>query len=110
MIAIDLLALAGLVSVPASVGLGLALWKTRMELRVRRELFRALADSVEHAPTAADARRLEQAVEAMALDVERLAESQRFTARLLADRDTTLRLAERSQRTPADASRVNTPH
>jgi hypothetical protein len=47
--------------------------------------------------------RIEQIVEASALEIERMAESQRFTAKLLAERSTGLSV-ERS------ASRIVTPH
>ena len=51
--------------------------------------------------------RLEQAVEAIALEVERISEGQRFTTKLLSDR-AAAEPAARMQ--PSDAPRRVTPH
>jgi hypothetical protein len=76
----ELFAVIGFFALSLSIGLGIALWITRGELR------RLLA---EHRPAAASTdrlERLEQAVEALALEVERVSEEQRFMTRLLAER------------------------
>jgi predicted oxidoreductase len=51
--------------------------------------------------------RLEQAVESIALEVERISEGQRFTTKLLADRAQAEQLRSVS---PADPIRHRTPH
>lgn len=60
-------------------GMGVALHYTRKELR-------RLRGEAEPQPSNARLDRLEQAVDAIAVEVERLAEGQQFAARLLADR------------------------
>lgn len=50
--------------------------------------------------------RLEQAVESIALEVERISEGQRFTTRLLAERAQ----ADRAGKVPAAERRNATPH
>ena len=111
MTALDLLAVAGIVSVPLSIGLGVAWWGARAELRHLRELTRALAERPGRGRGAADARSLEEAVEAVAVDVERLAEGQRFVARLLAERGAPQPPgASRAQPPAPFPPRVVTPH
>jgi hypothetical protein len=103
---VHILATLGAVAVPIGVGFAVAWWNARTEARHFRDLARVLAERREVGPAVGDPRRLEQAVDAMALEVERLAEGQRFVARLLADRSA----ADRPQpRSPAPA-RVVTPH
>src|SRR5206468_7408493 len=51
--------------------------------------------------------RLEQAVESIALEVERISEGQRFTTKLLADR---AQAEEVRSAAPADPIRRSTPH
>ena len=52
-------------------------------------------------------RAIEHTLEAVALEVERISEGQRFTTRLLGERPAT---AAPSARGPAELSRVPTPH
>lgn len=106
MTVIDLLALAGMASIPTSIGLGMAWWSARTELRVRRELTRGWPEPPSRHDGASDTRRLEEAVDAIALEVERIAEAQRFVARLLAERAET----ERALPSPSSPPRVITPH
>jgi hypothetical protein len=75
----ELFAVLGLFMTPLAIAMGVSMYYTRKELnRLRRE----------EAPRARDDRmdRLEQAVDAIAVEVERLAQGQQYTARLLADR------------------------
>jgi hypothetical protein len=75
----ELFAILGLFTTPLVIAMGVSMYYTRKELnRLRRE----------EAPRARDDRmdRLEQAVDAIAIEVERLAQGQQYTARLLADR------------------------
>jgi hypothetical protein len=75
----ELFAILGLFTTPLVIAMGVSMYYTRQELkRLRRE----------EAPRARDDRmdRLEQAVDAIAVEVERLAQGQQYTARLLADR------------------------
>jgi hypothetical protein len=108
MTALDLLAIAGVVSVPASISLGVAWWSARQEIRHLRELTRSLIDSPERGGRPANRRELVQAVDEIALEVERLAEGQRYVARLLAERSGDERLGSRGQSGPPP--RVITPH
>ena len=75
----EFFALIGLVAGPLSIALSVAMYYTRKELnRVRNEAVpRGRDDRME---------RMEQAVDAIAAEVERLAQQQQFTQRLLADR------------------------
>ena len=58
-----------------------------------------------------DFRRLETAVEAIAIEVERISESQRYTVALLNDRNPPREEAHREGRGPAAAlPRITTPH
>jgi hypothetical protein len=50
---------------------------------------------------------VEQAINAMSVELERIAEGQRFTARLLAER---LPAADLNSRPAGEPRRVNTPH
>jgi hypothetical protein len=89
--------------VATAVGFAVA-WR-RAVRRARHDEARLPASTLDTARIAG----LEQAVEGMALDVERIAEGQRFTARLLAE------VHERVARPqlpdqPAAPARVITPH
>jgi hypothetical protein len=53
--------------------------------------------------------RLEAAVDAIAVEVERISESQRYTVSLLSDR-LPARPVDRLGELPAGVKRVNTPH
>ena len=77
-------------------------WARTRERALRAELTR------QRLPQDTDARfdRLQQAVEAMAVEVERISEAQRFTAKLLAERTPPAVAAER----PRAPERVITPH
>lgn len=48
-------------------------------------------------PSAARLERMEQAIEAMAVEIERISEGQRFTTKLLTEQNESLRLAARSR-------------
>lgn len=73
------------------------LWMKRMEMQRHSLPITALGQQME---------RIESAVEVIALEVERISEAQRFSARLLAERDPSrLPVAAR-----APESRITTPH
>ncbi len=100
----ELFAMIGLFTLPLSVGFAIAWWNARKELRLRREIHLQLG-----VRPSADTRQLEAAVEAIALEVERLAEGQRFVAKVLSERSS----VERSRERPGGSSgspHVNTPH
>lgn len=75
----EFFAVIGLFAGPAVVALSVAMYYTRKELNRLR---------AESSPRMRDDRmeRMEQAVDAIAAEVERLAQQQQFTTRLLADR------------------------
>ena len=75
----EFFALIGLVAGPLSIALSVAMYYTRKELNRLR---------AESSPRMRDDRmeRMEQAVDAIAAEVERLAQQQQFTQRLLAER------------------------
>ena len=102
---IVILAFLGLVSTPAAIALAIAWRNARRELEIRRELGHSALGR-----QGGESSRLEQAIDAMAIEIERITEGQRFMTRLLAERTA----AERSprERTPLPASepRVITPH
>ena len=85
----------------AATTLGFAVAWIRARERAIRAEHRAAP-----APGGVDARfdRLEHAVEAMAVEVERMAEGQRFVSRLLAER------SEQGREAGARPARVITPH
>lgn len=74
--------------------------------RVVREVLDALPSSDEQQLTNQQLHRLSQAVDVMAVEIERLSEGQRFTARLLAERASTQFSKQSAERTPG----VITPH
>lgn len=89
--AFHLLAVVGVVSIPASVGLTVALLDARREVRLLRDLMQndMLASPPRRAGSVerdADILRVESAVEAIAIEMERVAEGQRFMSRILAER------------------------
>lgn len=75
----ELFAVIGLFTAPVVVALSVAMYYTRKELNRLRG---------ESGPRTRDDRmeRMEQAVDAIAAEVERLAQQQQFTSRLLAER------------------------
>ena len=101
---LDLLALLGIVCTPLSIAFGVAWWSARRELEIRRDMERDRVRGTPERMATGDGYRLEQAVEAMALEVERIAEGQRFVTKLLAER-----AAEKAPALPAPP-RVVTPH
>ena len=102
---ITLLALLGLFATPAAIGFGVAWWSAKRELEIRREIgFGPLARP------GTDTTRLEQAVEAMAIEVERITEGQRFMTRLLAERTASERAPRERSAPPASEPRIITPH
>ena len=102
---ITILAILGLFATPAAIALGIAWWSARRELEIRRELgFPASGRNV------ADNSRLEQAVDAMAIEVERITEGQRFMTRLLTERIAAERAPRERPALPASDPRVITPH
>ncbi|MEJ7812709.1 MAG: hypothetical protein WKG32_20010 [Gemmatimonadaceae bacterium] len=81
----EFMAVVGVFSFPLAVGFLVAWRMTRAELRRLRGDTRVAPQPV--APASADRfERLEQAVESIALEVERISEGQRFTTRLLSER------------------------
>jgi hypothetical protein len=111
---LDLFALVGMVSIPAVVGLASALVKANKELEVWRGMARANLDrgASERGIVGRDADRdrLEQSVEAIALEVERITEGQRFMAKLLAERSGVGRAGEERGQISGPAPRSITPH
>ena len=103
---VHVLATLGAVSLPVGIGFAIAWWNARTEARHLRDLVGVLAERRETGAAVVGAERLEQAVDAMALEVERLAEGQRFVARLLAERS----VADRPQPRSVPPARVVTPH
>ena len=111
---LDLFAIVGIVSIPAVVGLATALVKANRELEVWRGIARSTLDRGGAERSAfgrdADRDRLEQSVEAIALEVERITEGQRFMAKLLAERSGLGRGGEERPQIPGSAPRSITPH
>ena len=95
------------------IGFAVAWWNARKELRLRREIALELGVRPTATPPAQrreDSTRLEETIETLALEVERLAEGQRFVARLLSERGTVERgMVERPRERPASPN-VITPH
>jgi hypothetical protein len=89
----EFFAVLGLFATPLAVAFGVAFFMSRAELRRLRE------ERLEQKGLARADRfdRLEQAVDAIAGEVERLAQHQQFTARLLSGRE------EGARRTPPGA-------
>jgi len=99
-----LFALIGMVSTPAAVFFGVSWWNARRELEIRRQLGPGSGLPV------ADTSRLEQAVDAMAIEIERITEGQRFMTRLLAERAAAERAPRERGTLPASEPRIITPH
>ena len=100
---LDFLALLGMVATPAAVLFGVAWWNTRRELELRKELTRPATERV-----VSDTGRLEQAIDAIALEVERMTEGQRFVTKLLAERAANERGVLPAP--PSQSPHVITPH
>jgi hypothetical protein len=79
----DLFAIIGLFTLPLTIGFGVAWLMTRAKLHRLRGERQAPAPRSERFERF---ERIEHAVEAIALEVERISEGQRFTTKLLADR------------------------
>ena len=91
--------IVGLVAVIAVTVTSMAsVWRRRIEARTTK----AAPDAIEQRLA-----RIENAVDVIAVEVERIAEAQRFSARLEAERETR-RVANPA--TPAREGRVVTPH
>jgi hypothetical protein len=103
---LDFFALLGMVSTPLALMFGVAWWNARKELDMRRNL---MYPPLERS-TATDAGRLEQSVDAIAVEIERITEGQRFMAKLLAERAAADRAAPDRVALPAPEPRVITPH
>ena len=102
---ITILAFLGIFATPAAIALGVAWWSAKRELEIRRELgYHPLARS------GADTTRLEQAVDAMAIEVERITEGQRFMTRLLTERSAAERTPRERSPLPGSEPRIITPH
>ena len=102
---ITILALLGIFATPAAIVLGIAWWSAKRELEIRRELgYQPLARQ------GTDTTRLEQAVDAMAIEVERITEGQRFMTRLLAERTAAERAPRERSAPQASEPRIITPH
>ena len=101
MTTLDLLAIAGVVTVPLSIGLAVAWRSARREAQLRAEFMMQAAMGQKRDST--DVARLERAVESIAIEVERISESQRFLSRLLVERADPRSL-------PSAPPRVITPH
>jgi hypothetical protein len=77
----EIFAVLGLFATPALIGVTVAWLYTRGELRRLRQERQATLRPDDRID------RMEQAMDAIAVEVERLAQSQQFTARLLAERE-----------------------
>ena len=109
---LDLFALAGMVMTPLGIGFGIAWWNTRKELEFERRLGRPAERSVERSVerSSLEVGQLAQAMDAIAVEVERIAEGQRFVTKLLAERAAADRAATERAALPAPEPRVITPH
>jgi hypothetical protein len=94
--------IVGAVAALAAIALGTrVLW--RLTGRVQRR--------DERLPGSADFRRLETAIDAIAIEVERISEAQRYTLALLSERTPAGQLEQGGALGPQfPPSRVNTPH
>ena len=79
----------------------IALW-----IRARERAIRAAVDPRRHVEPEADIERLVNAVDAIAVEVERISEAQRFTTKVLVERHDTSGVAKRL----SAPERVITPH
>ena len=102
---LDFLALLGMVATPAAVMFGIAWWNARKELEMRRQLSYPGGER-----SIADTGRLERSVDAIAVEVERITEGQRFVTKLLAERAAAERSMIDRPALPAPESRIITPH
>jgi hypothetical protein len=101
----SVLIILGVFSTPAAIAFGVAWWSAKRELEIRRELgFPGPGRNV------ADSSRLEQAVDAMAIEIERITEGQRFMTKLLAERTAAERAPRERPALPASEPRIITPH
>ena len=111
----ELLAITGMFTFPLSIVFGVAWWNARKELQLRREIARepgvqpVTRELGMRPPTAPETQRLEAAIEAIALDVERLADGQRFVVKLLGERPLAERGRERAG-TSIVSPQAITPH
>ena len=101
---ITVLAFLGIFATPAAIAFGVAWWSAKRELEIRREL------GYPASGRNADTSRLEQAVDAMAIEVERITEGQRFMTRLLAERAAAERAPRERPALPGSEPRIITPH
>jgi len=101
----SVLIILGVFSTPAAIAFGVAWWSAKRELEIRRELGYPAPGR-----NAADTSRLEQAVDAMAIEIERITEGQRFMTRLLAERTAAERAPRERTPLPPSEPRVITPH
>ena len=105
MTALDLLAVAGMITVPLSISLAVALRGARREASLRAEFMQQLSA---RGAEPVDVSRLENAIADIAVEVERITEGQRFVARLMAERSE--REASRAIPAPGNPPRIITPH
>lgn len=106
---LDFFALLGMVTTPAAIVFGIAWYTTKRELDLRKELTREPREGLLSPARGTDAGQLAQAMDAIAIEVERIAEGQRFVTKLLAERGIQERGAG-EQRQAALPPRVVTPH
>jgi hypothetical protein len=102
---LNVLAFLGLISTPVAFAFGVAWWNARRELEIRRELGHSGPGR-----QVGDTSRLEQAVDAMAIEIERITEGQRFVTRLLTERTAAERAPRERPALPASEPRIITPH
>ena len=79
----DMVAIVGFFSTAIIISIGVPLVRALIR---RWERSSAAVQAAPHPDTAARLERIEQAIDAMSLEVERIAEGQRFVTRLMADR------------------------
>lgn len=110
----EMFAIIGLFTLPLSIGFAVAWWNARKELRLRREIALELGIRPQPQPQIQrppqDSQRLEETIETLALEVERLAEGQRFVARLLSERGSHERASHDHPRERPASPNVITPH
>lgn len=96
------------VVVPALFGIPAAVITLRMWLRHKEKMAALAAPTGSGGEIEARLERIEQAMEAMAIEMERVGEGQRFVTKLLAERSASPLLPP--EREGTSQGRTNTPH
>jgi hypothetical protein len=89
----------------------IAAWTIRMIMKHREKMEERSAPRVEGAASDARLARVEQAVEAIAIEIERVSEGQRFVTKLMNERAQAVpRVEGVAAAVPVQVRRVDTPH